>query len=37
MHLACTDVPVETTLHLRDRCLCLQQLFGNIGKFSNPL
>jgi len=24
MPLACTDVPFETTLHIRDRCLCLQ-------------
>ena len=24
MHLAHADVPFETTLHIRDRCLCLQ-------------
>ena len=24
MHLACTDVPFEMTLHIRDRCLCLR-------------
>jgi len=24
MHLACTDVSFETTLHIRDRCLCLR-------------